>query len=1643
MLLTIAQHILSNQAVSNFFAKALLKYLMGRLEDLGMPDQCVSHVLLRLFKLVFGSVNLFPEVNEVVLQPHLGDIIHRSMHLATISEDPENYFLLLRALFRSIGGGKFETLYKEFLPLLPALLNGLNRLKDGAHTEHLRELLVELCLTVPVRLSALLPYLHYLMRPLVLALKSNSDLVSQGLRTLELCIDNLSPEFLSPIIDPVRPALMDALWQHLRPAKVDDPSPPRHGTTTLRLLGKLGGRNRCVLKHPPILNPRSCKGPALRLGVAFETSDKKSTEEPARKLVYLPVDEAVKVAVDILKTDRHKQYRTEAFAFLRGALTGMLNVESAPISAMQHHLEQSIEKLSEMTHTSEAFNKPNKKCGSRDILQLILCGIFISTARPELKQLAHFMLDNTVKHCILLCTYRVSEPPSGARSAHQPSSSTGRTPSAASATASRQLDPEVIAAALVECLGSDDMDVAKAAEPKLQLILDFATSLVGSKDLACRIPLFNALCHELCASVYNLQWYKKRAGCIGIQFFMNNMPDAWVASRVLKFVKVLLFAIIDLTNQIGCKVVELASTLISQLISKCFASGPYNIFASTTTSTDSAMDVSTPQPVQAATLETPGITIAAVAAKGAEAVKIEPGMVTAPAAATKVPVAKPTPLNLAGSTAKASPTGGGQQTTVFGKLVKLLATELLSPDDNVRKQVKESLNQLERLSGIPLPDLVMHTGLKEQMAPKTTRNCPIGVQIGRMDSMTFCLRMSPPLLKFLPTENASLSTSSTPAPAQAVPATTVPTATTTGVSQAAAAIVTPGSIDTPATDATATDTATAANATASLQTGTVKASLLASTPSAPGVLTPQATSGIPTTITPAQPLGGSTQPAGGSATASSSSSSNSNSSYVKELLELCKLDDTRARMVLRLSHVSKSTLISLRCRALELVGAVTLDKAWNEVRKPVIEQFVRALLSPHEQVVQVACAGLKLLKAQVDIPNTLFQGAIRPLLEELSEYNKLNVPMLQSIARLLDILPSAFNEKLADKLYEYLGRWLREVLDDIATSVDPRQAARSAEAVKIASSIIEVFPRLDHKNKYLDSVITIVLNTEKRTGRFIGSPFRPVLLKYVEHYSPQAVGLLMKNISSDLHVRLLLDLVNTPEAVNFRRELTTNVNLIISCIFEPGEALVAKALQPQQKVEAQKLVFTGVKLVEGLGRHSPDFYKNNPALMDKIQQIWLSPAVIHRLQNVCSGVSLSRVNEPKVLIQVLIAYVRVKQDDIVALFRLLSILAYRTLVDTASLKNFFYHEIAVQYTPELKYKVIMKLILIFPLSDKPPRWKIEALNKLCIPMTLTALADGSVDKVLGVGLDGVVNKWVTTVLKLPANYEDDLKISVLQFCMTLMICAEENAQVMAQFTEPLRKTFLDFAWAITNPLSQYVWDNDEMIKSATLVLVCRLMSAFQMCPSDVLLNAHKMLIEAPTGEHTKLSRQAVTLIQPLLPRFLPPVMSNLPVWITTVIEVLEGDTQSQTRIQHIWMLVVEHEAIYNPYRQALMPMLTQSLNRGLVQSSSGSQSDHRRLSIDVASLLVRWEMEADQQRTLFMYQKVVSLCIFCRQCSSFGRKYFLWLWMGLCYTATVFAVHRERECVCVCARARARARKREIGRRGGGTQYLSVDHVVG
>ena len=161
---------LSRHAVAAAGSRVDVLALMERQRQ--MDAIAEASMMMRLFKALFGSVTLFPPL-EVVLRSHICRIVQVSLRGAATSEVPENYYVLLRSLFRSIGGGKFEHLYRELMPMLPGLMHGLLALERTADDPTLRRMLLELCLTLPARLQSLLPHLPSLMHPVIQALRSN------------------------------------------------------------------------------------------------------------------------------------------------------------------------------------------------------------------------------------------------------------------------------------------------------------------------------------------------------------------------------------------------------------------------------------------------------------------------------------------------------------------------------------------------------------------------------------------------------------------------------------------------------------------------------------------------------------------------------------------------------------------------------------------------------------------------------------------------------------------------------------------------------------------------------------------------------------------------------------------------------------------------------------------------------------------------------------------------------------------------------------------------------------------------------------------------------------------------------------------------------------------------------------------------------------------------------------------------------------------------------------------------------------------------------------------------------------------------------------------------------------------------------
>ena len=67
-----------------------------------------------------------------------------------------------------------------------------------------------------------------------------------------------------------------------------------------------------------------------------------------------------------------------------------------------------------------------------------------------------------------------------------------------------------------------------------------------------------------------------------------------------------------------------------------------------------------------------------------------------------------------------------------------------------------------------------------------------------------------------------------------------------------------------------------------------------------------------------------------------------------------------------------------------------------------------------------AQAGLAAVIAHQKMPKALLQASLRPILVNLAYYNKLKLPLLQGLARLLMLLANWFNVTLgAIKYYQY------------------------------------------------------------------------------------------------------------------------------------------------------------------------------------------------------------------------------------------------------------------------------------------------------------------------------------------------------------------------------------------------------------------------------------------------------------------------------------------------------------------------------------------------------------------------------------------------------------------------------------------------
>jgi len=684
-LLHIPQFFLASEATSPSFCGMLLRFLMERIEDVGSADMHKSAILLRLFKLAFMAVTLFATQNEQVLLPHVVDIVTKSIELSTTAEEPMNYFLLLRSLFRSIGGGKFEHLYKQLLPLLEMLLDVLNNLILAARKPSERDLYVELCLTVPARLSNLLPHLSFLMRPLVVALRAGTELVGQGLRTLELCVDNLTADYLDPIMAPVIDELMTALFDHLKP----HPYSHFHAHTTLRILGKLGGRNRKFMTDAHAVEFKQYIDDRSSFDIRLIGSNKDrafpaslGVDVAIQKLMEVPKHPKVVTSSPPKQQDRY--YKRQALQFIKSQVKLRIGLDSLP-DDLPRLLRLQVQDLvtrnkdSDVSILLEASDKRrsvSKKCDEEYTLKRLLKALMFAQSIPEFKSEVDIFLVNLARHFAILEVTRSLVDIKRRITPFNVDAGEGLL----------VIEPRVLGDAILESLSSEIPEVREGAESLIKELYNAVVVIFGQPNLASRLTsLWDTLAMAFCHGCYEEEWFTKAGGTLGIKILLTafDLGDSWVGSKQIEIVRALMHVVKDMPQDLPEKTRRSAEVALEILLTRL--------------TKNVKKEDCIPQPPP----------------------PVQPG--------------QPQPKQ-----------------SKLAQICGILNGELSHMNRHVRKTARDSLELIAKASGAEVWELVEHNQnhLLTPIYAKPLRALPFAIQIGFIDAVTYYMSLKQDFVRF-------------------------------------------------------------------------------------------------------------------------------------------------------------------------------------------------------------------------------------------------------------------------------------------------------------------------------------------------------------------------------------------------------------------------------------------------------------------------------------------------------------------------------------------------------------------------------------------------------------------------------------------------------------------------------------------------------------------------------------------------------------------------------------------------------------------------------------------------------------------------------------------------------------------------------
>ena len=628
-------------------------------------------------------------------------------------------------------------------------------------------------------------------------------------------------------------------------------------------------------------------------------------------------------------------------------------------------------------------------------------------------------------------------------------------------------------------------------------------------------------------------------------------------------------------------------------------------------------------------------------------------------------------------------------------------------------------------------------------------------------------------------------------------------------------------------------------------------------------------------------------------------------------------------------------------------------------------------------------------RSQSRLPKELLQTCIRPVLLHLRDYTRLSIALLRGLSRLLSLLSSWFNKTLGEKLLDHLQKWTEP------GKIISQKIWKEGDEPLVAAAIVDIFASLPHASQFVEPLVKTCIKLEATMtafkARFVISPFRVPLARYLNKNPHYAVSFFFQRLKTPMYSELFQQLVDLPESDELRTHLNSkhcSVMILNVCFERPLAIIRSEKNSPAGSstplllhgippgvaeadssgnssaraltIESLELQLQGFRLVSTLMSHCPGYFQEHNDIVRALRWLWRSKGRFLRLQHE-DLVPPRYHSESTFLASFLTSYAKsFPNEDIDILFELIRIFLQTPTSDFSFVAHFlaeivskaldiqqkkqvvdrFFALIAGESTEETK--VLSIQFLIFPIwnEDATSRQGSGALG----PPSKEAENDqGSSDAKTSAEVAlinaSVVKKFATEVIYregVPVSCGERLKV---EFLRLLHLIVDSSPKLI----EPYRKEMVRFCWGLLK-------SEDASCKGWAYLVVASFIEAFET-PSKIVIQVYVALLRSHQQEGKDLVREALDVLVPSLTARLPDDDFNKTVEQTSHLMLEEGNSTPQ--LAHICQTIINSPDVFYGSRLRFVGYMINSINRlGLPPNCP---LDNRTLAVDVVELLLDWE----------------------------------------------------------------------------------------